>query len=76
MLSKSESEWMKSSILDLPFSVDFKIMANNNKLKKLGDVVDTEIADLLKLPGFSYHCLQEFVQFLEERELAKLIKHG
>lgn len=61
-------------INDLPVSADFKKMATSLNFQTLHDILEVEAADLLKMPGMSYHMLQEFIQFLEENGQAHLLE--
>ena len=74
MSINSEEQWMLSTIKDLPFRNDLKDFANEHQFKTLGEIINVRVADLMKLKGFNYHLLQEFTHFLEERNLAHLLK--
>ena len=74
MSINSEEQWLFSKIKDLPFRSDLKDFASEHQLKTLGEVINVRVADLMKLKGFNYHLLQELTQFLEERNLAHLLK--
>ena len=74
MLLKSESAVLQIAIKDLPFSSEFKFFAESNHFYNLAAILEMKVAHFMKLPGFTYHILVEYVQFLEERHLANLLK--
>jgi hypothetical protein len=47
---------------------------NSLHFETLDEMLQINVSDLMKKPGFTYHVLQEFVQFLEKRNLANLLK--
>ena len=71
---KSQAQTLTLNIHDLAFTEDFKELANTLQFKTVGEMLSCEVSDLLKLPGFTYHMLQQLVQFLEEKKLAHLLK--
>jgi len=73
MLSISKTDLLSSTIKELPFSKEFRLFAEKQQLKTLEELLKLKVADFIKLPGFSYHILQEYIQFLEERQLANLL---
>ena len=73
MLLKSESDWLLCPIEELPLSAEFKLFAEKQQFKTLEEFLKLKVADFLNLPGFSYHILQEYVQFLEERQMAHML---
>lgn len=74
MNANPQLEWLTMKIADLPFTGQFKKISGELSFVTLGDMVKKEVAALIVLPGFSYHMLQELVQFLEEKELADLLE--
>ena len=70
MLLKSESDVLITPIEHLPFSIEFKLFAEKQHFDTLAIILEMKVADFMKLPGFTYHILVEYVQFLEERQLA------
>lgn len=69
-----ENEILNLSIKSLPFSEDFKSVSQQSGFNTIGELIDKPVAELLKMDGFTYHLLQELIQFLEEKGLANLIK--
>ena len=69
-----EYEILNLSIKNLPFSEDFKSVSQKFGFNTLGELIDKPVAELLKIDGFTYHLLQELIQFLEEKGLANLLK--
>ncbi len=74
MVSKAEKDCLVQSINDLPFSEDFKTTAVKQNFKTVGDILQKDVASLLKLPGFTFHMLQELVQFTEKNKISYLLK--
>ena len=73
MLTK-ENEILNLCIKSLPFSEDFKSVLLQSGFNKIGEIIDKPAAELLKIDGFTYHLLQELIQFLEVKGLANLLK--
>ena len=67
-------EILNQSIKNLPFSEDFKSVSRQSGFNKIGEIVDKPAAQLLEIDGFTYHLLQELIQFLEGKDLANLLK--
>lgn len=70
----TENEILNQSIKNLPFSEDFKSVSQKFGFKAIREIIDKPVPELLKIDGFTYHLLQELIQFLEEKGLANLIK--
>ena len=70
----TKNEILNLSIKNLPFSEDFKSISQQSGFNKIGEIIDKPAAELLKIDGFTYHLLQELIQFLEEKGLANLLK--
>ena len=70
----TENEILNLSIKNLPFSEDFKSVSQKSSFNTIGEIIDKPVAELLKIDGFTYHLLQELIQFLEEKGLANLLK--
>lgn len=56
-------------ILSLPFSDDFKSMANSQDFRTLGDMLNWPVSALLMQEGFTYHHYWELWAFLRDEEL-------
>jgi len=69
-----ENEILNQKINDLPFTEDFKSFSQKLGVNTIGELVTIPVAELIKSDGFTYHSLQEIVQFLEEKDLANLLK--
>ena len=69
-----EQEILNQSIKNLPFSKDFKSVLQHAGFNKIGEMINKPAAQLLKINGFTYHLLQELIQFLEQKDLADLLK--
>ena len=74
MVSKNEKKFKAQSIKQLHFSEDFKQVAKKLDFKTLDEILQNDAASLLKLAGFTYHMMQELVQFLVKNNLAHLLK--
>lgn len=69
-----ENEILNQKINDLPFTEDFKAFSKKLGVITIGEMVAIPVATLIKSENFTYHSLHELVQFLEERDLANLLK--
>ena len=65
---------LNQQIKDLPFTEDFKSFSQKLAVKTVGEMLAIPVAALIKSEGFTYHSLRELVLFLEERNLADLLK--
>lgn len=73
-MSTVVNEILKQKISDLPFTEDFKSFSQKIGAITIGEMTAIPVIDLIKSEGFTYHALQEFVHFLEVRNLAALLK--
>lgn len=73
-MATKEQEILNLFIKNLPFSEDFKTVSQKFGFKTIAEIIDKPASELLKIDGFTYHLLQELIQFLEEKGLANLIK--
>jgi len=69
-----EQKILNQQIKDLPFTEDFKSFSQKLAVKTIGEMLAIPVAALIKSENFTYHSLHELVQFLEERDLANLLK--
>ena len=69
-----ENEILSQKISDLPFTEDLKSVSQKSGFNTIGEIIDKPVAELLKIDGFTYHLLQELIQFLEAKGLANLLK--
>jgi hypothetical protein len=42
--------------------------------KTIADILEHDAAALIKMPGFTYHFLQEFISYIENNGMAELLK--
>jgi DNA-directed RNA polymerase alpha subunit len=73
-MSAKKQEILNQMINDLPFTEDFKSFMQKHGFKTIGDIAGFPVTALMKLEGFTYHSLQELVSFLEEKDMANLLK--
>jgi len=69
-----ENEILNQKINNLSFSEDFKSFSKKLGVFTIGEMVMIPVASLISSEGFTYHALQELIEFLNERELAGLLK--
>jgi DNA-directed RNA polymerase alpha subunit len=69
-----ENKILNQIISDLPFTEDLKSFSKKNGFKTIREIIDKPATELLKVDGFTYHLLQELIQFLEEKGQANLLK--
>lgn len=74
MALNNQKDCLFEPIKDLPLSAEFKSLADSLHYKTLDEMLKVKVAVLLKEPGFTFHMMQELVQFLEKRDLANLLK--
>jgi hypothetical protein len=70
----NEQEILNQPINNLPFTEDFKSFAKKLKAGTIGQLAAIPVKTLIKSEGFTYHILQELTGFLEEKDLASLLK--
>jgi len=68
------NEILNQKISNLPFTEDFKSFSKKLGVNTIGDLVALPVGTLIKSEGFTYHSLQEIVQFLKEKDLDNLLK--
>jgi len=73
-MSNNEQKILSQNISDLLFPGDFKFVSKNLGFKTIGEIAGKHVNDLLELDGFTYHMLQEYIQFMQENNLSHLIK--
>jgi hypothetical protein len=69
-----ENEILNQEISNLPFSEEFKSFSQKLGVNTLRAIVAIPVVELIRSEGFTYHALQELAQFLEERDLANLLR--
>lgn len=57
------------SLSDLPLSKELKTHFHQKGYKNLQDVLQHQVSVLMSQPGFCYHMLQDFLQFLKQHNL-------
>jgi DNA-directed RNA polymerase alpha subunit len=65
---------LNQPIEQLAFSEEFKNKTGQLGFKTLASLLEHQPSDLLKLPGFGYRMLTEYIDFLEAAHLGKYIK--
>jgi DNA-directed RNA polymerase alpha subunit len=65
---------LNTPIVDLELSEEFKNKTGQLGFKTLASLLEHQPTDLLKLPGFGYRLLTEYIDFLEAAHLGKYIK--
>lgn len=74
MVPNNQKECLFEPINDLPLSGEFKSLADSLQYKTLDEMLHVKVSQLLQKPGFTFHIMQDLVQFLEKRDLANLLK--
>lgn len=74
MVPNNQKDCLFEPIKDLSLSGEFKSLAASLQYKTLDEMLQVKVSQLLQKPGFTFHMMQEFVQFLEKRNLANLLK--
>ena len=74
MQNQAELQLRSIPVSELPFDADFKILAANLDWNTFGEILDIQPEGWLKIPGFTYHHLQQLVQFLEDKKMAHLLE--
>ncbi|MEO7214936.1 DNA-directed RNA polymerase subunit alpha C-terminal domain-containing protein [Mucilaginibacter sp.] len=64
---------LNASIKDLEFSADFIKKTRQLRFVTLTDLLAYQPNDLLKLPGFGYRQLTEYIDFMEKENLGKYV---
>lgn len=60
---------LNKPIPQLGLSQDFSVVCELAGFHSMGDLLERHTSELLRLPGFSYHLLSEYVDFLELNRL-------
>ena len=76
MDSEKQRSLLSKPIADLGLSRDFIIICELAGFFVLGDLLQRHTSELLALPGFTYHWLEEYVNFLESNDLGYYIDRG
>ena len=71
----NQKDFLHVPINDLELSNEFKSLVNSLNYNTLNDLLQEKASLLLKKPGFTFHLLQELIQYLEKRDLADLLKN-
>jgi DNA-directed RNA polymerase alpha subunit len=61
---------LSAPVSTLDLSREFILVCELAGFHSVGDLLGRHTSELLKLPGFSYHLLGEYVDFLESHSLA------
>ena len=73
-MASDNNNILHNELKALPFSNEFKTVAANLGFITLQDITAIHISALLEMEGFTYHILQEFVQFMQQNGYSHLIK--
>ena len=73
MGSKFLEPILNQPITQLDFGVKFKLICELAGFYSLADLLERHTSELLKFPGFSYHVLTEYIDFLELKHLAHYV---
>ncbi|MFA6084671.1 hypothetical protein [Mucilaginibacter sp.] len=65
---------LNTPINNLEISEEFKIKTGQLGFHTLASLLEYQPSDLLKLPGFGYRLLTEYIDFIEAAHLGKYIK--
>ena len=74
MALNNQKDYLFEQIKDLPLSLEFISLADSLQYNTLDEMLKVKVSILLKKPGFTFHMMQELVQFLEKKNLANLLK--
>ena len=69
-----ENEILNQKISDLTFTEDFKSFSQKLGVNTITEMVAIPVAEMIKSEGFTYHALQELIQFLKENQIGYLLK--
>lgn len=56
---------LNEPIHHLGLSTDFSLVCEIAGFHSMGDLLERHTSELLRLPGFTYHLLGEYIDFLE-----------
>ena len=73
MDSEKQHSLLGKPIADLGLSNDFVIICELAGCHLLGELLQRHTSELLALPGFNYHWLEEYINFLESNDLGNYI---
>ena len=71
----NQKDCLYQPINNLELSNEFKALADSLNYNTLNELLQEKASLLLKKPGFTFHLLQELIQYLEKRDLADLLKN-
>lgn len=66
---------LNKPIKELPFSEEFKKMAEINGFENMEEILSFPAASLLQRQGVNYHLYKELADYLKENNLLHLFKH-
>lgn len=66
---KENTNWHTKLLKELPFSPELQKQFAIQNYSTLGDVLQNKVSDLLRQSGFTYHLLQEVLEFLKKNNL-------
>jgi len=68
-MKKENTNWHTKLLKELPLSPELQKQFAIQNYSTLGDVLHNKVSDLLRQPDFTYHLLQEFLEFLKKNNL-------
>lgn len=68
-----KQEILNQKINNLPFTEEFKLFAQKLNVITIKELVSFPITAIIKSEGFSYHVLQELVNYLEGHEISSAL---
>jgi hypothetical protein len=67
---------LNKPIRQLGMGTEFALICEIEGYASLGELLQRHTSELLKLPGFNYHLLVEYINFLELHRLAHYIDNN
>lgn len=67
---------LRMPIAELPFTKEFRLMAETNGFTNLDEVLSLHLSSLMRKKGFTPDVQQELVEFLHEENLLHLLKQA
>ena len=72
-MTTTEIEILSQSINDLPFTEGFKSFSKKIGVNTVLEIISIPVKKLMLSEGFTYHLLQELVEFLEKNNLTGML---
>lgn len=68
------NSWLNTLVKDLPFKEELKSHFQKQGYKNLEEILQHKVSVLMSQPGFTYHMLQDFLEFLKQNNLASQLQ--